>query len=137
MKVFQKSLPLRTKKLYDFVNITSGVQKAANKSKTKNGIVFVNSLHNTAAVIIQEADSTIHKDLINALEKLVPMDAKYAHDYEGNINATAHLKANLLGSSISVPLENGKLVLGTWQQLFFVELFEPRQRKVFATVIGE
>jgi len=137
MAVFQKTVEVKTGKLYDFVNITSAVQRAVEESKIKNGIAFVNSVHNTAAVIIQEADATIHKDLIATLERLVPIDADYNHDYEGNVNATAHLKSNLLGSSVSVPVENGKLVLGTWQQLFFIELFEARRRRVVVTVVGE
>jgi len=137
MKIFQKTVPVKTKRLNDFVNITEEIQNVVRESKIKNGIVSVNSMHNTAAVIIQEADSTIHEDLIRLLEKMVPTNAKYSHDYEGNVNATAHIKSNLLGSSISVPLEGNKLVLGTWQQLWFIELFEPRNRRVVVTVVGE
>ncbi|MHA1778620.1 MAG: secondary thiamine-phosphate synthase enzyme YjbQ [Candidatus Heimdallarchaeaceae archaeon] len=134
--VFQKVVEIETKKLYDFVNITEHVQQTVKESGIKNGIAFVNSMHNTAAVIIQEDDSSVHEDLIATLEKLVPTSAKYAHNYEGNVNATAHLKANLLGSSISVPVQNGEVVLGTWQQLWFVELFEARKRRMLITVVG-
>jgi secondary thiamine-phosphate synthase enzyme len=137
MKVYQKTISIKTKGPNDFIEITDEVQKVANESKIKNGMVFANALHNTAALIIQEADSTIHRDLVRTLEKIVPLSGKYEHDYEGNINATAHLKSNLLGTFVTVPLEDGKLVLGTWQRLFFVELFEPRNRKVLVTVIGE
>jgi secondary thiamine-phosphate synthase enzyme len=137
MGVFRKSVKIKTKGLNDFVNITQDIEKIVNESKIKNSMVFLNSLHNTAALIIQEDDSTIHRDLINTLENIVPLKGKYEHNYEGPENATAHLKTNLLGSSLAIPLENGKLVLGTWQQIFFVELFEPREREVVVTIMGE
>lgn len=137
MEVFQKTVSVATKELNDFVEITDGIQTAVYDSKIKNGMVFVNALHNTAALIIQENDPSIHKDLINILERLVPTRAEYHHSYEGNINATAHIKSNLLGTFVFIPVKDRKLVLGTWQHLFFVELFEPRRREVLVTVIGE
>lgn len=137
MKVFQKTISIKTKGPNDFIEITDEVQKVASESKIKNGMIFANALHNTAALIIQEADSTIHRDLVRVLEKIAPLSGKYEHDQEGNINATAHIKSNLLGTFVTVPLEDGKLVLGTWQNIFFIELFEPRNRKVLVTVIGE
>jgi secondary thiamine-phosphate synthase enzyme len=137
MKVFQKIISVQTKQLNEFIKITDDVKKIVSESKIKNGMVFVNSLHNTAAVIIQENDSTIHRDLINTLGKIVPLKGKYEHDFEGNENATAHIKSNLLGTSVTVPLENNKLLLGTWQDVFFIELFETREREIIVTVIGE
>jgi len=137
MKVFQKIISVQTKQLNEFIKITDDVKKIVSESKIKNGMAFVNSLHNTAAVIIQENDSTIHRDLINTLGKIVPLKGKYEHDFEGNENATAHIKSNLLGTSVTVPLENNKLLLGTWQDVFFIELFETREREIIVTVIGE
>lgn len=137
MVLFKKSIAIKTKGINDFVKITEDVEKVVEESKIKNGMVFLNSLHNTAALIIQEDDSTIHKDLINTLEKIVPIKGNYAHDYEGNVNATAHLKTNLLGSEVTIPVDDGKMILGTWQQIFFIEFFEPRNRKVVVTIIGE
>ena len=126
-----------TKKSYEFVDITEKVEEVLNKSKIRNGILFANSIHNTAALIIQENDPSIFADLKKSLEKIFPMNEKYEHSYEGNINATAHLKNCLLGNSVSIPVENGKLKLGTWQRIIFIELFEPRNRKVEITIIGE
>jgi secondary thiamine-phosphate synthase enzyme len=137
MTVFHKTISIRTKKIYDFVEITAEIEKAAKESKIKNGKVFANALHNTGALILQENDSTIHKDLIKILEKLVPMKEKYEHNHEGNENATAHIKSNLLGTHITIPLKDSKLQLGTWQSVFFVEFFEPRNRQVMVTIIGE
>jgi len=137
MKVFQKTIDVKTKGLNDFVLITSQIQKIVDETKISDGMVFANALHNTAALILQEDDPTIHSDLVNILEKEVPMNKKYLHNYESNENATAHLKSNLLGTSVTIPLKNGELVLGTWQDVFLVELFEPRERKIVVTIIGE
>ena len=137
MKSFRKTLRIETKCYYDFVRITEKVQEVVRESGIKKGIVFLNSLHNTAALLIQEDDPTIFEDLKSCLERVTPLKAKYHHSYEGNKNATAHIKTNLLHSSLSVPVEDGKLVLGTWQHLWFVELFEPRERKDVVTVLGE
>lgn len=137
MKTFRKPVLIQTKKLNEFINITENIQAVVNESRLKDGMVFLNSLHNTGALILQEDDPTIHKDLISALERVVPLKGEYEHSYEGNENATAHLKTNLLGSFLTIPLENGKLVLGTWQNIFFVEFFEPRNREVVVTVIGD
>jgi secondary thiamine-phosphate synthase enzyme len=70
-------------------------------------------------------------------DKILPLNEKYSHSYEGSLNATAHLKSNLLSQSITLPIKSGNLVLGTWQRIIFVELFEPRERTVFVTILGE
>ena len=137
MGIFRKSIKINTNGLNNFVNITENVIDVIKQSKIKNGMVFINSLHNTAALIMQEDDSTIHRDLVNTLENIVPLKGEYEHNYEGNENAAAHLKTNLLASNLTIPLENGKLVLGTWQQIFFIEFFEPREREIVVTIVGE
>jgi secondary thiamine-phosphate synthase enzyme len=113
------------------------VEKKVEKSKIKNGMIFLNSLHNTACLIIQENDETIFEDMKKFFDKILPLNEKYSHSYEGSLNATAHLKSNLLSQSITLPIKNGNLVLGTWQRIIFVELFEPRERTVFVTILGE
>ncbi len=137
VKVFQKEIKVKTKGLYDFVKITEELEKCVNESKVKNGMLFANLLHNTAALLIQEDDSSIFEDLKEMFERFLPMKGKYHHSYEGNVNATAHQKNNLLKSFFTVPIKNGKLVKGTWQEFWVIELFEPRERKVFVTIIGE
>jgi len=137
MKIFQKDIRIRTRAAKEFIKITDEVEKVVKESKIKNGMVFVNALHNTAALIIQEYDESIHKDLIKFFEKILPLKEKYFHDYEGNLNATAHIKSNLLKTFLTIPLREGKLLLGTWQNIFFVEMFEARERIVSVTVIGE
>lgn len=137
MKIFQKDIKIRTKGANEFIKITDEVEKVVKESKIKNGMVFVNALHNTAALIIQEYDESIHRDLVKFFEKILPLKEKYFHDYEGSLNATAHIKSNLLKTFLTIPLKDGKLLLGTWQNIFFVELFESRERIVSVTVIGE
>ena len=137
MKLFRKTIEIRTKGYNDFVDITSQLEKVVKESKIKKGMLFANSLHNTAALIIQENDPTIFNDMKNFFERILPLNGKYEHDYEGNENATAHQKNSLLGNSISIPIENNELVLGTWQRVIFIELFEPRNRRVVVTILGE
>jgi len=137
MRVYQSEIKIKTKNAYDFIDITENVEKEVEKSKIKNGMIFLNSLHNTACLIIQENDETIFEDMKKFFDKILPLNEKYSHSYEGSLNATAHLKSNLLSQSITLPIKNGSLVLGAWQRIIFVELFEPRERTVFVTILGE
>ena len=137
MRVYQSEIKIETKSVYDFIDITENVEKEVEKSKIKNGMIFLNSLHNTACLIIQENDETIFEDMKKFFDKILPLNEKYSHSYEGSLNATAHLKSNLLSQSITLPIKNGNLVLGAWQRIIFVELFEPRERTVFVTILGE
>jgi secondary thiamine-phosphate synthase enzyme len=137
MKIFQKEIKVRTKGANDFIDITEKIEEIVRETKVKNGIAALNSLHNTACLIIQENDETIFEDMKKLFDKILPLNEKYSHSYEGSLNATAHLKSNLLSQSITVPIKNGNLVLGTWQRIIFVELFEPRERTVFVTILGE
>jgi secondary thiamine-phosphate synthase enzyme len=137
MKLFRKTIVVPTSEPSQVINITDQIQKVAVESKIKSGMVFVNSLHDTASVIIQEGDESIYEDMFNFFDRILPLKEKYAHDYEGSINAVAHLKCSLLGTSVNLPLENSKLALGTWQQIIFIEFLETRQRKLVVTVMGE
>jgi len=138
MKFHRGTIELKTQRNFQYINITDKVQEIVNKSKIKEGIVFVNAAHNTATVILQEADSSIHEDTKEIIEELIPFDRNYRHSYEGNVNAASHVKNQILGNSnLTIPVKNGELYLGTWQQVFFLELLEPRTREVIVTVIGE
>ena len=138
MKFYRDTIELKTEKYFQYINITKKVQEIVNKSKVKDGIVFVNAAHNTATVILQEDDSTIHEDTKEIIEELIPLNRGYRHDYEGNVNATSHIKNQIMGNSnLTIPVKDGNLALGTWQQVFFLELLESRSRKVIVTIIGE
>jgi secondary thiamine-phosphate synthase enzyme len=138
MKFYRDNIELKTQRNFQYINITEKVKDIVNKSKIKEGIVFVNSAHNTATVILQEDDSTIHEDTKEIINDLVPFNRDYRHSYEGNVNAASHVKNQLLGNSnLTIPVKDGELYLGTWQQVFFLELLEPRRREIIVTVTGE
>jgi secondary thiamine-phosphate synthase enzyme len=85
-------------------------------------------------MINENADPSVRKDIINELNQIVPWDGAYAH-MEGN--AAAHIKATMVGSSVSIPLSGGKLALGTWQGIYFCEFDGPRQREIFVQIIKQ
>ena len=122
------SFSVKTSARSEMVDVTSSVQKEISKAGVSNGICVVYVPHTTAGITINEgADPAVCRDIIGKLNELVPPDAGYRH-MEGN--ADSHIKASLMGSSVSVIVENGRLVLGTWQKIFFCEFDGPRSRKV-------
>ena len=119
----------------DFYNITQQVREAVSKSGVANGIAVVYCPHTTAGMTINEnADPDVIHDLLIGLNKAFPDRSEFRHA-EGN--STAHLKASAVGSSVTVIIENGKLLLGTWQSIFFCEFDPPRTRKFYVKVMGE
>ena len=122
-------ISLNTSKKQELVDITSQVNEFVKKSKIKQGICHVFVKHATAAIIINENhDPNICVDLLNALNKIFPDNAGYLHDRVDG-NAGAHIKAAILGPSETIPVENGKLELGTWQAVMLVELDGPRSKR--------
>ena len=127
-----KEIPVRTSKRIEFIDIASEVQEAVSESSLKEGFCLVYCPHTTAAITINEgADPSVAEDIIAKLNKLVPASANYSHA-EGN--SDAHIKSSLLGCSELIPVQNGKLVLGTWQSIYFCEFDGPRQRKAIVSV---
>jgi len=126
-------IKITTNKRNQMIDITDQIQKIINKEKLQNGTVIVYVPHTTAGVTINEgADPSVQRDIIETLEKLIPESNSY-HHIEGN--SDAHIKASLLGSSVTIIVENNKLVLGTWQHIFFYEGDGPRTRKVYVETI--
>jgi secondary thiamine-phosphate synthase enzyme len=116
------------------IDITGQVQEVVSRSATKSGIVAVFSAHTTAGVTINEnADPDVMSDVMEALARLVPRSGPYAH-VEGN--SDAHAKSGLVGHSVLVPVEDGKLELGTWQGIYFCEFDGPRRRQVVVQVLA-
>jgi secondary thiamine-phosphate synthase enzyme len=112
----------------EFVDITSQVQNEVAQSGIKNAICYIYNPHTTAGLTINEgADPAVQDDIVAVLKKIIPFDHPYRH-MEGN--SPAHIMASLMGSSATVFIENGRLVLGTWQKIFFCEFDGPRSRKV-------
>ena len=122
---------VRTRSRAEFVNITSRVQEAVAQSGVETGICLVHVPHTTAAVTINEnADPAVQADILAELNKVVPFEDGYTHS-EGN--SAAHLKSSLVGCSATVPIEGGRLALGTWQGIYFCEFDGPRSRSVWVT----
>jgi secondary thiamine-phosphate synthase enzyme len=126
-------LKVNSKRRNEMIDITADVQRLIDKEKIKNGYVIVYIPHTTAGVTINEgADPSVQRDIIETLNKMVPESGDYYHS-EGN--SDAHIKASIIGSSVNVLIENNKLVLGTWQHIFFYEADGPRNRKVILGII--
>jgi len=114
------------------MDITPLVRDIVHKSKIENGLCYVFVPHTTAGITINEnADPSVRQDILTGLDKLVPWQGDYTH-LEGN--AAAHIKASLVGSSETIPIEKGDLVLGTWQGVFFAEFDGPRRREVWIKI---
>jgi len=130
-----KELSVPTRSHTEFININSQVQKAVSESGVKDGVCYVFTPHTTAAVTINEnADPDVTRDIQMELEKMVPWrDSDYRHS-EGN--SAAHIKSSIVGATETVLVEGGRLVLGTWQSLYFCEFDGPRSRRVYVKVVG-
>jgi len=120
---------LRTKAREEFVDITRTIEEDVRSSGLKEGLCVVYVPHTTAAVTINEdADPSVKEDVLRQLEILVPREGNYSHR-EGN--SDAHIKSSLLGVSQIIPIHEGRLVLGTWQGIFFCEFDGPRDRRFY------
>ncbi len=124
---------VQTSKRIELIDITRSVQEAVNRTGVEEGICFVFIPHTTAAITINEnADPSVSQDMIMELNKIVSFEGPYQH---GEGNSPAHVKASLVGFSQTVFVESGKLVLGTWQGIFFCEFDGPRNRNVQVKVV--
>ncbi|MDG5814811.1 secondary thiamine-phosphate synthase enzyme YjbQ [Chitinispirillales bacterium ANBcel5] len=127
---------ISTQKRTEWLDITSQVEKSIRLSNVQNGICMVSSLHTTAAITLNEnADPDVGRDFFYKMNQLITKDPAFNH-IEGN--SDSHIKSSLVGFSAQVPVLKGKLVLGTWQSLYFCEFDGPRSgRKFSVTIIGE
>ena len=129
-----KILEVQSQSKEEFIDITKKAKDFVASSGIRNGLCFIYIPHTTAAVTINEnADPSVKRDIISTLKKIVPDSLPYTH-LEGN--SPAHIKASLVGSSVSIIIENGELALGTWQGVFFCEFDGPRRRKVYIRVLS-
>ncbi|MCY6372604.1 secondary thiamine-phosphate synthase enzyme YjbQ [Clostridium ganghwense] len=124
---------IETTKEEQFINISYLVEKSVIGSGVKDGIAVIFCPHTTSGITINEnADPDVTRDIIVTLDKLIPAKSNYKH-FEGNSHA--HLKASYMGSSATVIIENGSLLTGTWQGIYFCEFDGPRNRKVYIKII--
>jgi len=123
-------------KRVEIIDMTQDINDILAKSKIKDGLINIFARHSTAGIVINENESGLVKDFQNVLESLIPENKNYLHDRIDN-NADSHIRTFFIGSSETIPIENGSLGLGTWQSVFLVELDGPRSRKFVVTAIGE
>ncbi len=137
MKSHTEYLWFNTKKQREFINITDEVQKALEKSQIKEGLILVSAMHITAGVYVNDAESGLIADIEEWLEKLAPFRRDYRHHHTGESNGDAHLKNLLIGHEVVVPVTNGRLDFGPWQQVYYAEFDGQRRKRVLIKVIGE
>jgi secondary thiamine-phosphate synthase enzyme len=128
-------LSVKTRERTELIDITSNINQLIQKSGTDQGLCMIYVPHTTAAVTINEsADPSVKSDILMVLNQIIPWEANYRH-LEGN--SPAHIKSTLVGSSELIAIENRRLILGTWQGIFFCEFDGPRTRKVDVRIIEE
>jgi secondary thiamine-phosphate synthase enzyme len=136
MKSHTKYLVFNTPKRRDYINITDDVARAVTESGVQEGLVLVSAMHITASVYVNDAEDGLIDDIDEWLEKLAPMRDDYRHHLTGEDNGDAHLKNLLMHHQVLVPITNGQLDLGTWQQVYYAEFDGMRRKRVVIKVIG-
>jgi secondary thiamine-phosphate synthase enzyme len=136
MRTWSKELTFSTRKHREVLDITDEVLSAVRESGVRNGLLVVQLPHATAALVLNENESGLVQDLLDKLEDFAPMQGGYHHD-EIDDNAHAHLKSALVGSSQVLPIVDGRVVRGTWQNFLVIEEDGPRTRRVVIFVMGE
>jgi secondary thiamine-phosphate synthase enzyme len=136
MIVFTDYLWFNTKHRQEFVRITDDIAEIVVKSGVKEGTVLVSAMHITAGVYVNDWENGLIYDFQEWLEKLAPSGLDYHHHQTGEDNADAHLKRTIMGHQVTLPITNGKLDLGPWEQLFYAEFDGRRKKRVVVKVMG-
>ncbi|RLI68177.1 YjbQ family protein [Candidatus Heimdallarchaeota archaeon] len=137
MKFHTEYLTFHTEKRREYINITSKVSAAVAKSGVKEGMVLVSAMHITAGVYVNDAESGLIEDIDEWLDKLAPQGPNYRHHRTGEDNGDAHLKDLLIGNQTILPITNGELDLGPWQQVYYAEFDGRRRKRAIIKVMGE
>ncbi len=137
MKSFTEYLWFNTKKHREYINITSEVEQILAKSGIKEGMILVSAMHITAGVYINDAESGLIQDIDAWLEKLAPFNQDYRHHRTGESNGDSHLKSLLIHHEVILPVTDGKLDFGPWQQIYYAEFDGQRRKRVIVKVMGE
>ncbi len=137
MKTFTEYLWFNTKKHREYINITGEVEEILAKSGVKEGMILVSAMHITAGVYVNDAESGLIEDIDDFLERLAPFRQDYRHHRTGESNGDSHLKSLLMHHEVIVPVTNGKLDFGPWQQIYYAEFDGQRRKRVIVKVLGE
>ena len=137
MKTQTEYLWFNTKNRREYINITSEVEKVLQKSQIKEGMILVSAMHITAGVYVNDAEYGLIQDIDEWLEKLAPFNPNYKHHKTGEDNGDSHLKSLLVHHEVIIPVTNGKLDLGPWQQIYYAEFDGQRRKRLIIKVMGE
>jgi secondary thiamine-phosphate synthase enzyme len=137
MKSLTEYLWVNTEEHREFINITDKVEDLVGRSGIKEGFILVSAMHITAGVYVNDAESGLIADIEEWLEKLAPYKRDYRHHLTGETNGDAHLKSLLIHHEVIVPITEGKLDLGPWQQIYYAEFDGQRRKRVIIKALGE
>jgi secondary thiamine-phosphate synthase enzyme len=145
MKIYKQKIDIQTTTQIEFIDITSQVEDIVEKSGVREGQVLVFSTHTTSSIVINHNESMLIQDFMRTLYRLVPVSERYSHDLfelnrsqnsDGRSNGHSHCKAMILGSSETIPIEKGKMILTEKQSIFYVEMDGARKRDALVQVFG-
>lgn len=136
MRVFFQEAQVSTRNRTELVDITGTVEETVLRSEVKNGLCIIHSVHSTTAIIVNEREAGLAKDIVKKVQQDFPKDTGWLHDRVDD-NADAHLASSFIGSTRILPVQNGRVVRGIWQNIFLLELDGPRNRGITVEVMGE
>lgn len=138
IKFHTKYIDVQTKRAGEYYDITDDILEFVKDSKIEKGLLMAYSLHTTTGLTVNEgSDPGVGKDVSEILWGLIPESRDWNHTEESPLDSAAHVKAQIMGNSIFLGVDDFSLVLGTWQRVYFIEYVEARDRKVFVTLFGE
>jgi len=137
MKFATEYLWFQTKQHREYINITDKVEEIVANSGVREGMVLVSAMHITAGVYVNDAESGLIQDIDEWLEGLAPFNANYRHHRTGETNGDSHLKSLLIHHEVIVPITEGQLDLGPWQQVYYAEFDGQRRKRLVVKVMGE
>jgi secondary thiamine-phosphate synthase enzyme len=137
MKSHTEYIWFNTKKHREYINITPQVEEILAKSGIQEGMVLVSAMHITAGVYVNDAETGLIQDIDEWLEALAPFKPEYRHHRTGETNGDSHLKSLLIHHEVIVPVTNGRLDFGPWQQIYYAEFDGQRRKRLIVKVMGE
>jgi secondary thiamine-phosphate synthase enzyme len=137
MEIYTTTITVSSSSAFQYIDVTDEVQKAVETSGVRQGLALLYEMHTTGALVIQEADKSVHRDTQEIFDELISTTRSYHHDFEGSVNASAHIRNQLLGCHVAIPIVEHHLTLGTWQRIFFIEMFRPQKRQIVVCVMGK
>ncbi|MEM2183020.1 MAG: secondary thiamine-phosphate synthase enzyme YjbQ [Candidatus Bathyarchaeia archaeon] len=142
MKFYSSEFSIQSGKKMEIINVTGRVNEVVERSGVRNGLINIWAPHTTATITVNENDPDLWEDIIATIERLVPIKGNYRHNAKygwipSEQNAHAHILSSLIKPCVTIPLKDGRMLLGTWQSILFIEMDGPQMRTVQVHVIGE